>query len=895
MTVRGARERLASLKAVLSPLWRRRRAEVELDEELAFHLEMETARHLERGLGPEEARRQARLSFGAALAVKEGCRDQRLIYPFETFAEDLRYGVRSLAGRPGLSLAAILTLALGLGANGSIASAVKGVLLAPLPFEEGSRLVALRQNAGNVGASDIGFSVPEIGDLRERNRSLEGLAEIHVMNFNLLGRGEPLRVRTAVVSASWFDLLGLDPLHGRTFLAADETPGAEPVLVLSHGFWQRLGGDPGLVGTTFEMNDRVHTVIGVLPSIPQYPSESDVYMPTAACPFRSSPGTVAGRGQRGYDLLGRLRAGWTPERAAADLTGVVRGLVPEHPDAYPGGALPEVAVTQVFDELTSEARPTLLLLWATVALVLVAAAANVASLTLARVLARGDEIALRLALGAGRRRIARQLVIESLLLALVGGLVGVVLAAGGSELLVGILGRFTARAAEVRLDAWVLAWIVALSVATGLGIGGLTAAQALRGLDTGARRRFGPSLHRKRGRQGLRSGLVVAQVALSVVLLIGTGLLVRSLIRLQRVDPGFDPRDVLAARIDLDWAEHGTVDRIREFYGRLLDRLRVLPGVESVALASEIPLQSLTLGRGAFELEGRPVPPGQPLPRTEVRIASAGYFETLRIPLVEGRAFDAGDTAQALPVAVVNRSLARRHGDSASLVGRRMSFDQGNTWLTVVGVVGDVKQSGLAGEIRDEVYLAFPQRAGFLSQVLVKSQVDPALLGKQLRREVLALDPEQPVSELRTLAEVRQDSIASPRQITLLLSLFAALGLTLSATGLSGLLAFFVGERRHEIGVRMALGAARESVLALVMRRGLGLVALGLTLGLGIGLAVCATLGPGLSGFLFEVAPTDPGTFAMGSLVILLVAAAACWLPARQASGVDPMTALRTE
>ncbi len=895
MTARGARERFATLRAVLRPLWRGRRVEAELDDELAFHLEMETRRNLDRGLDPEEARRQARLAFGGVEAVKEDCRDQRRVQPLETFAEDLRYGLRSLASRPGLSLAAILTLALGLGANGSIASAVKGVLLAPLPFEGGTRLVALRQNAANVGASDIGFSVPEIADLRARNRSLEGVAEIHVMNFNLLGRGEPMRVRTAVVSASWFDLLGLAPLHGRSFLAADEGPGAEPVLILSHDFWRRLGGDPGLVGATFEMNDRVHTVIGVLPAIPQYPSEADVYMTTSACPFRSSPGTVAGRSMRGYDLIGRLRPGWTAERAAADLTGVVRGLVPEHPDVYPGGALPEVAATRVFDELTAQARPTLLLLWATVALVLVAAAANVASLTLARVLARGDEIALRLALGAGRRRIARQLVLESLLLALAGGVVGVVLAASGSELLVGLLGRFTARAAEVRLDGWVLGWILVLSLATGVAIGGLTAAQALRGLGAGARGRFRLSLHRKRGRQRLRSGLVVAQVALSVMLLVGTGLLVRSLIRLQQVDPGFEPRGVLAARIDLDWAEHGTLDRIREFYGRLLERLRALPGVESVALASEIPLQSLTLGRGAFELEGRPVPAGQPLPRTELRMASAGYFETLRIPLLEGRTFDSGDTVEAPAVAVVNRSLARHHGGTTSLLGRRISFDQGSTWVTVVGVVGDVKQSGLAGEILDEVYLAFPQRAGYLSQVLVRSDLDPALLGKLLRREVLALDPEQPVSELRTLAEVRQDSIASPRQIALLLSLFAALGVALSATGLGGLLAFFVGERRHEIGVRMALGAARESVLALVLRHGLALVALGLALGLGAGLAVCASLGPGLAGFLFEVAPTDPGAFVMGSLVILIVAAAACWLPARQASSVDPIAALHME
>jgi putative ABC transport system permease protein len=868
----------------------------DVERELKFHLDMRTQELIDAGMGPQAARLAALQAFGDLAAIEgecrtiatRGARERARRATMTGLLHDLRFAFRSLRKSPGFTLVAVLTLALGIGANTAVFSMVRGVLLRPLPYENGESLVYLRQPAPLGGVDNARFSVPELADYRQRSRSLQSLVEYHSMPFILLGRGEPRRVQTGVVSANYFEVLGVRPLLGRGFRTGEDQPGAEPVLVLSHGFWKnRLGGDPNIVGRTFEMNDRIHTVVGVLPAVPQYPAENDVYMPSSSCPFRSSPFTLNTRTARLLHLFGRLARGTTLDGARVELAALSADVRRENPAAYPNGQGFTVAANSLHDELTSQARPTLLLLIGTTAFVLLIACANIANLTLARLVRRSREMALRSALGADRARLFRQMLAEGGLLALAGGVLGLGLAAGTMRLLTSFAARFTPRAGEIALDGEVLMFTLVVCVLTGLVFAVLPAlpsrANLVSALKEGGAAVSGGGSHR------LRAALVVGQVAVSLVLLVGAGLMLRSLLALQAVDPGFDTQRVLTMTLDLNWSRYTTDDLIRGFHDRLHARLAGQPGVIATASSLTFPLDGHRRMNVGFVIEGQPPAQEGAEPLGDLRSATPEYFQTLGIPLVTGRLFTPSDGPNAPSVAIVNQTLAGRYWPGETAVGHRISADSGETWISIVGVVGDVHHYGLDSEPSDEVYLPFAQFPIREGTFLVRTSADPAVMARRIGEEVLAIDPGQPLANVQTLEELRGEALASPRLTTTLLLMFALLALFITAAGLAGVVAFSVSQRTQEIGVRMALGAGRGEVLGMVLREGLQLVAIGLALGI----VAAAALTRLMTGLLFHVEATDPITFAGMALVLVLIAAAACLAPARRASAVDPMVALR--
>jgi len=885
---------LRKLNSYVRALLHKDKVEHDMDRELRFHLEMEIEENIRSGMSLTQARREALVRFGGVEKFKEECRDVRGAPLIESLLQDVRYGARILLRNPGFTLVAVLTLGLGIGANTAIFSVIYGVLMRPLPYKDGNQLVIVQQQAPLAHALNVPFSVKEVQDYREENQTLDAVVEHHSMSFTLLGGQEPQRVQTGVVSANFFDVLGVKPLLGRTFVAADDEHGSDAVIVLSYQYWrQSHGGDPGIVGRTFQMNNRPHTVIGVLPPIPQYPNEQDVYMPTSHCPTRSSEQFMSNRNARMMSVFGRLKPGVPPAQAQADLSTLASNLQKQYPDSYPANRGYAASVVPLQDELTRRAKPTFLILLGTAGLVLLIACANVANLTLARLMRREREMAIRAALGAGRGRLIRQLLTESVLLSFAGGVLGLVLAAGGLQLLVSFAARFTTRASEIRIDGLVLLFTLLVSVATGLIFGLMPAFSSDKNL-TGALKEGGGRSSAGLKRQRVRNLLIVAQVGVSFILLIWAGLMLRSLIKLQHVNPGFDPERVLAMRISPNWSKFNTNEETLALLLRILDKARSEPGVLSAALGSTFPLNQLGITNGpfnrGFQIEGRPIPDGELLPQADFRTASTDYFETVRQPLVRGRTFSEGDKDKALPVAVINQSTVRHRWGDEDPIGRRLSFDRGQTWLTVVGVVGDVRQYGLDREPADEIYIPLAQ-AQFGGNLLVRTAADPMSIAKLMREGVYEVDSDTAVDRVQTLEQVRSDAVASPRLTAMLLAMFAGLALVITAAGIAGVMALSVNQRTHELGVRLALGATPGKVLRMVMRQGMSFVLIGLSVGLGGALL----LGRLMSSLLFAVEPTDPITFLAVAFVLIAVAAAACFVPARRVTSIDPMLALRSE
>ena len=872
----------------------RRRREQEMDDELRHHLELETEANVRHGLPPEQARRAALLRLGGLEPSKEACRQSWPGRLWEDLGQDVRYGLRGLRRSPGFTAAVALTLGLGIGANTAVFSLVNGVLLKPLPYARGDQLVVLRQPDAHAGAADLGFSVPEVRDYRELSRAFDSVVEYHSMDFTLLGGGDARRVRTGVVSWNFFDVLEVKPLLGRSFRADDEQPGADAVLVLSNDYWRALGGDPGIVGRRFEMNDRVHTVVGVLPAIPQYPDDNDVFMPATACPFRNRPDVLGNRRGRMLNAFARIAPGITLAQAQADLDGISARLRRAYPDALPRDSEARVALSPLKEDLVRQARPTFLVLLATVALVLLIACANVANLTLARLVERSRELAVRSALGAGRVRLLRQLLTESTIVALAGGALGLLLAYVTGDLLTAFAARLTPRASEVTIDGRVLLFTLGVSVLTGVLAG------TLPGLP--GREKIAPTLLGDSGRttsdrrrQRMRSSLVAWQLALSFVLLIGAALMLRSFENLRRVDAGFRADQVLTARLSLNFSSYSNAEhridaeRVNAFYRALDDQLRGLPGVVSIGAAWTFPLNSAFQNDGTFAIEGRDAS-GAPPKATFVGVSPA-YFEALGVPLVRGRVFDERDRAGGPGAVIVNQRLARRYWPDDDPVGRRISTDRGRTWRTIAGVVGDVRQSSLDREPQDAVYLPFREFPGYGSILFVRTLGAPGRIAEQVRAAARTADAQTAVTELRTLADIRREALSSPRLTSVLLGLFATVALVITAAGLGGLIAYSVSRRTHEIGIRMALGADRSRITAMVLREGMTSVAIGLVMGLAGALALSRLV----SGLLFGVGPNDPICFTASAVVLVLAAVAGCVVPARRATTVSPMSALRAE
>ena len=815
---------------------------------------------------------------------------------WEILKQDIAYGLRMMGKNRGFTAMAVLILALGIGANTAIFSVVHAVLLRPLPYPDGRQLIFIRQQAQKQGINDIQFSVHEIQDYREQNRTLAGLVEYHAMSFILLGHGLPDRVRTAVVSSNFFDLFEVKPLLGRTFLPDDDKPGAQPVLILSYEYWKnKFGGDAEIVGKTFELNDKVHAVVGVLPPVPQYPTESDVYMPTSACPFRSDPKFIANRDSRMMAAFGRLRPGVSVAQANADFSTIADHLKSEYPKSYPGLGY-TAGTTSLQDELTRQARPTLLVLLAAAAFVLLIACANVANLTLARMSLRERELAVRTALGAGRGRLLRQLLTESFLIALVGGLLGLALAYSSLQLLTDFAARLTPRAHEIRIDGGVLAFTLLAALGTSIVFGTLSAVFTRANLSSGLKEgSTGAGAGRQKSR--VRGGLIVSQIAFSFVLLIGAGLMLRSLINIQLVNPGFVPEHVLAMRTTFSFSRYAKPEQVVDIINKVLDRVKTEPGVTSAAISSIYPLESDAISAGAnafsgpFQIEGREVAPTEAPPVGNQVAVSKDFFRTLGIPLIEGREFaDTDDGRKDRQVAIINVAMKNRFWRNEDPIGKRVSGDNGETWVTIVGVVGDVTEFGLDQPVAPDFYTPHSEGAS-PGSLIVRTAASPRAMADAITRAVHEVDSQAAVTHVLTLEQARSESFASPRVTASLLAIFAVLALLIAAAGIGGIMALTVSQRVREIGIRIALGAQPSSILRMVLGQGLLLAILGVAIGI-VGALALKNL---VTSLLFGVTATDPATFVGVAFVLVAAAALATFLPARRAAAVDPIIALRSE
>jgi putative ABC transport system permease protein len=811
----------------------------------------------------------------------------------DELVNDIRYGLRTLGKAKGFALITILTLGLGIGANTAIFSLINGVLLKPLPWANAERLVLLRQSAPLAGRTNTFVSVKEYYDYREQAKDFDQLVEYHTMSFDLLKRGEPDRVSTGVVSHNFFDVLGIRPILGRTFVPGDDSPGAEAVLVLSYSYWKsKFSGDPNIVDQIFQMNNRPHRVIGVLPNVPQYPNQNDIYMSVSACPFRAAAETQLAQNRRafaGLSVFGRLKPGVSREAAAASVTTICHRFTKDNPGVYREGSGFTAELFDVREQLTQDARPMLLILLGATGLVLLIACANVANLTLARVLRRDRELALRGALGAGRARLIRQLLTESSLISIAGGVLGLIFAVSTLGMLTRFVSRFTARTTEIGVDFGVLAFTMAVSMLTGLVFGILPAIASKVELAT-AMKQGGKGAAEGGGRRRLTSGLIVAQVAVSVVLLTGAGLLLASFYRLQNVDPGYSADRVMSAEVFTNFTRYPDTPSQLRLYLPLVESLEASPGVVSAAITNAIPLSSLQPGAIPFQIEGLVVDDPDKRPTTDGRVVSPLYFKTLGIPLLRGRAFAETDDAGTDRVIVVNQAMIR-HWEGRDPLGSRVSTDNGQTWATVVGVVADVKQFGFDRESVAQVYRPLRQSQGLAGRILVRTSGDPIAAAQLIKNAVRALDPDLPIKNIRTLGEIREDYLETPRLTAALLAIFAGLALLVSMAGLGGVIGTSVSQRTQEFGLRMALGATRDSVLRMVVRQGLELVISGLLLGIVASYAFTNLL----SGYLFNTQVTDPVTVGSVLLTFLVAGVLACLGPALRATTVDPLVALRTD
>ncbi len=817
--------------------------------------------------------------------------------PLEALLHDLRFALRTLRRSPGYTCAAVGVLALGIGANTAIFSVLQGVLFAPLPFRQGERLVLVRHSAPGSEVTNAAVSIPELAAYRERLHSVRDLVEYHGMSFTLLKRGEPDRVATGVVSANFFSMLGIKPLLGRDFTPGDEVHGAEAVLLLSYPYWQqKFGGDPKVVGAVVEMNNRPHTVIGVLPDFPQYPRGNDVYMPTSACPFRDqAQQTLAGgfRTFAGLTVFGRLTPGATPRGASAEVGGVAATFPHQHAADYENLKRFEGHVEGLQDNLVRQARPLLLALAATAVLVLLIACANVANLSIARTARRTRELAVRSAIGADRLRLLAQLLTESVVVAFAGGLLGLLVAWASRAALVAFIGRFTSRSVQIALDWRVLAFALATSMATGLLFGAAPALAARRQLMQ-AFRSAGAQGGEAPGRQRLRSGLVIAQVAISFVLLVGATLMLRSFHRLATAPLGYDTEHVMSASVYGNFTSV-TPERVLQVNSDILTRLQQAPGVESAAVTASVPLSNISPGVQTIHFERR----GQGEPeqlQADPNTASEGYFETLGIPVVAGRSFLPTDTAERPQVAVINRSMAALwHG--ASPIGARFQVDGAqplpgqDPWVTVIGVVPDFQLYAADQPVPRQYYLTFRQNGGFAGRVLLRTHGDPHALIPVIKDVVHGVDPGSPVEELQTIAELRQGQLAAPKVTATLLAVFAGIALLVTLSGIAGVIGTAVTQRTRELGVRMALGATRGELLQRVVGQGVALVVAGLVIGVAGALGFSRLL----SRYLFAIPPTDLASYGSVVAVFVVAAVAATLAPARRATAIQPQIAFRVD
>ena len=801
----------------------------------------------------------------------------------ESFSTDLRFAWRSLWKHPSLTAIAVAALALGIGANTAIFSVVQAVLWKPLPLPEPERVIRLIDVAPE-GLRAGATSPPDFADWRDQNRVFSHLAAMATESVNLTGEGEPERLYAGRVSGDFFGALGLKPLLGRPLLPAEDVSGGPNVAVLSARLWQRLfGGDPGVVGRRLVLNGEPTLIVGVMPSALDLPRKAELWLPLRL------KITEEDRGGHYLRVLGRLAPGVSLERAQAEMSGIAARLARAHPDTNTDWT---VRLQPLQETMVENVRPALFVLLGAVGLVLLIACANVANLLLSRLAAREREVAVRTALGAGRGRLIRQFMTESTLLALAGGVLGTLLAAAGTPLLLSLFADRIPRAQEVGIDAGVFAFTFGLSLLTGLTFGLLPALHAS-SPDLQTTLRDGAKGAGDRKGRRTRSSLVFAEVALAVVLLVSAGLLIRSLRELESVQPGFRPDHALSVQVALPESSYASEEKQVAFYRALLPRLQALPGVQHASAGFPLPLSGDRY-RLAFQAEGRPAEMSD-LPRANMAFVSPDYFATLGIPLRQGRAFEERDGLDGEQVAVVNRSLAASIWPGESALGKRFTFDvpvdAEAKWFRVVGVVGDVRHAELKEESGNQAYLPLFQSPSAEAALVVRTAGSPAGLAAAVSRAVREIDPALPVAGVKTLDALLYESVAEPRAQTVLLALLASLALALSAVGVYGVLSYSVAQRTREIGLRMALGAGAGEILRQLLREGLAVVLAGTAAGL-LGALFLARL---LGSLLYGVSSRDPWTFVGVPLVLLAVALLATWIPARRATRVEPVVALRYE
>ena len=863
----------------------RRRAESELQEEIRAHLEMETQEKINDGLSQEEARYAAQRAFGSVALATEDSRGWWGFRMLDDLWQDLRCGARMLVKQPGFTLVVVVTLALGIGANTAIFSVVNAVLLQPLPFKEPERLMMIRETR-LPQFPEFSIASGNFLEWKKQNTVFERLAAYDGQIFNLIGTSYPEAIQGMVVSDGFFAMLGAQPQLGRDFLPEEYQRGNDNVVILSHGLWQRqFAGASDVLNKSITLSGKSYTVIGVMPAT-IHVAGPDLGLLWAPMAFTE----LDAQNQGGHSLgaLGQLKPGITVEQARTEMIAIAGRLAMQYPETNTGWS---VKIIPLLEYVVRNIKPALLVLLGAVAFVLLIACANVANLLLTRAAGRQREIAIRAALGASRARIIRQLLTESVLLALVGGAAGLLLAAWGTDLLLKLAPQNLPRMSGVSLDGRVLAFAAAITLLTAVIFGLVPAWQYSRPNVNEAMKDAGRGSTEGGRRQFVRNSLVVVEVASALVLLVGAGLLVKSFWQLQRIDPGFNPGNVLTVSVELPQSKYVEENQRVAFFQQLIEKAKALPGVNAASASSSIPLGIHSfLG---FEIQGRPLPPGAD-PSTNFYSVSPEYFKAMGIPLLRGRLFTERDAGDSLHVAVVNETMAKKIFPGEDPIGKRITFDSGENnpdWFEIVGIVGDVKQHGLDKSTPLQTYEPYTQQPQSSMTLIIRTAGDPTDFTVAIRDAVVQLDKEQTISNIRTLTDYLSISITQRQFSMLLLGIFAAVALVLAAAGIFGVLSYTVAQRTHEIGIRMTLGAEQRDVLKLVVGKGMLLALLGVIAGLAAALGLTRLMEP----LLFDVEAADPLTFAVIVVLLLFVALLACWIPARRAMKVDPMVTLRFE
>ena len=875
----------------LASLWRnllrKNRVEQEFTEEIQAYLEMLIEARIAEGLKPEEARRAALIELGGIEQIKERVREVRMGHFLETLWQDLRYGIRMLTRSPVFTTVAVVSLALGIGANTAIFSVVNGLLLRPLPYADSERIVHVWHTPPQEsfpGMDRFSVSPANYLDWKDQSHTFEQMAAYGDAGFSLSVGDEPVPVSGATVSADFFSVLRSNAKQGRTFSSEEDQPGRNQVVVISHGLWQRaFGANPNLIGQALILNSQSYTVIGIMPAEFQFPQEAELWVPLAWDEKERQTRSI-----HDYAVIARLKQNVSLAQAQAEMRTISSRLEQQYAEENKGwGAV----VIPLQEDLVGDIRPALLVLFSAVGFVLLIACANVANLMLARGANRQKEIGIRIALGASRARIIRQLLTESILLAVIGGFLGLLLAGWGSEMLMRLSSGSLPTHSEIGIDKWAFGFTLLVSFGAGIIAGIAPALQFTKTemsetLKQGTGRTGGSSV-----KQRTRKALVISEVALSLILLIGAGLMIRSFWKLQHVDPGFDTTNTLTMSLGLSSTRYSDAQQQAAFFDRVLEQVRAVPGVVSVGATTTLPLA----GGGStqpFTIEGRPALAVAEQPTARTRYISPDYFRTMGIPLRQGRFFNDQDRENGVPVVIISEAMAHRFWPGEDPIGKRLtpSFHLQQGAREIVGVVGDVK-AGLDVDVSATMYMSYKQSPRPYMTIAARTASDPQKFIQPISRAIYTVDKEQALWDVRTMEQVQAASVSGRRFNMTLLIIFAVLALVLATVGVYGVMNYSVTLRRRELGIRIALGARSVDVLRLVLGQGLTLTLIGVGVGL-IGAYILTQL---MASLLYGVTATDALTFASVSAVLMAVGILASYLPARRAAKVDPMIALRSE